>query len=200
MKDHNYIAAFVLAGGASRRMGRDKALLQLDGVPMVVRTARLAGMRGASVTVVGPPEQYASLGLAVVPDRWPGAGPLGGIATALGASSVDWNLILSCDLPYLTWEWLEWLIARAAESTAQAVVPESQRGLEPLAAMYRKNCGLPFSSALERGVRRVSEALDEILFEKVTASEWYAVSSADMLFHNMNEPEDFTEALRRIMK
>ena len=66
MKDHNNVAAFVLAGGASRRMGRDKALLELDGVPMVVRMARLAEPHVASVTVVGPPERYASLGLGVV--------------------------------------------------------------------------------------------------------------------------------------
>ena len=66
--------------------------------------------------------------------------------------------------------------------------------------MYRKNCALAFSTALERGVRRVSEALGEIFFEKVTASEWHAVSSTDMLFHNMNTPEDFAEAQRRIMK
>jgi molybdenum cofactor guanylyltransferase len=200
VKNHNNVAAFLLAGGASRRMGRDKALLELNGVPMVVRMARLAEPHVASVTVVGPPERYASLGLGVVPDRWPGVGPLGGIATALTGSSVDWNLILSCDLPYLTSEWLEWLIARAIESKAQAVVPESQRGREPLAAMYRRNCALPFSSAVERGVRRVSEALGEIFFERVTASDWYAVSSTDMLFHNMNAPGDFTEALHRIMK
>jgi molybdenum cofactor guanylyltransferase len=73
------IAAFVLAGGASRRMGRDKALLKLDGVPMIVRMARLAGPHVASVTVIGPPKRYASLGLCVVPDRWPGVGPLGGL-------------------------------------------------------------------------------------------------------------------------
>lgn len=200
MKHYDNIAAFVLAGGASRRMGRDKALLELDGVPMIVRMARLAGSRVASVTVIGPPERYASLGLGVVPDRWHGVGPLGGIATALSESLVDWNLILGCDLPYLTSEWIVWLIARALESPAQAVVPESQQGLEPLAAMYRKNCELAFSSAVKRGVRRVSEALAEIFFEKVTASEWHALGSTDMLFHNMNAPEDFAEAQRRIIK
>jgi molybdopterin-guanine dinucleotide biosynthesis protein A len=59
---------------------------------------------------------------------------------------------------------------------------------------------LEFSTALERGVRRVSEALDEMFFEKVTASEWHALGSTDILFHNMNTPEDFSEAQRRIVK
>jgi len=194
------IAAFVLAGGASKRMGRNKALLELDGLPMVIRMARLAEPHVASVTVVGPPEQYASLGLSVVPDRWVGIGPLGGITTALTGSSADWNLILGCDLPLITTKWIEWLIARALESPAQAVVPESRRGLEPLAAIYRKDCGLAFATALKLGVRRVSEALGEISFEKVTASEWQALGSTDMLFHNVNEPEEFTEAQHRIIK
>ena len=167
MKRCDDIAAFVLAGGASSRMGRDKALLELDGVPMVVRMARLAEPHVASVTVVGPPERYAHLGLGIVADRWRGTGPLGGIVTALGASSSRWNLILGCDMPYLTTAWIRWLIARTLESPAQAVVSESQRGLEPLATIYCKECAQAFSAALNRGVRRVSEALGEIFFEKV---------------------------------
>jgi molybdopterin-guanine dinucleotide biosynthesis protein A len=198
VKDHNNVTAFVLAGGASRRMGRDKALLELNGVPMVVRMARQAEPHVASVTVVGPPERYAQLGLRVVLDRWPGAGPLGGILTALGASTSHWNLILGCDLPHLTSEWIEWLISRTLESPAQAIVPESRRGLEPLAAIYRKDCGLAFSTALKRGVRRVSEAVGEICFEKVTATEWRKLGLTDMLFHNMNTPGDFAKAQRRI--
>jgi molybdenum cofactor guanylyltransferase len=194
---HN-IAGFVLAGGACRRMGRDKALLEVQGVPMLVRMAKLAEPYVGSVTVVGPPERYASLGLRVVADRWQSKGPLGGIVTALATSSSHWNLILGCDLPYLTAEWLEWLVARTLDSPAQAVVPESQQGLEPLIAMYRKDCAPVFSTALERGVRRVSEALGKISFEKVTAGQWRELGLTDKVFHNINAPEDFAEAQRRI--
>jgi len=186
VKDHNNVAAFILAGGASRRMGRDKALLALNGVPMVVRMARLAEPHVGSVTVVGPPERYASLGLFVL--------------SALSVSSADRNLILGCDLPFLTTEWIAWLIARALESAAQAVVPESGRGLEPLAAIYRKDCGLAFATALKRGVRRVSEAVGEISFEKVTAGQWQELGLTDVLFHNVNTQEDFAEARRRLIE
>ena len=198
MKHYANVVAFVLAGGASTRMGRDKALLELGGVPMVVRIARLADPHVASVALVGPPERYASLGLGVIPDRWPGTGPLGGIATALCASAADWNLILGCDLPYLTTEWIEWLIAQILESSAQAVVSESRRGLEPLVAIYRKDCVPALSAALERGVRRISEALGGIFFDRVTAGQWHNLHFTDMLFQNMNTPEDFAEAQRRI--
>jgi molybdopterin-guanine dinucleotide biosynthesis protein A len=199
-KPSDSVAAFVLAGGASTRMGRDKALLELDGVPMLLRMTRLAEPHVASFAAVGPPERYASLALDVVPDHWPGTGPLGGIATALRVSSSEWNLVLGCDLPYLTEEWINWLIARARESSAQAVVPEWQRGIEPLAAMYRKDCEPAFSAALGRGVRRISQALQDIVLERVTASHWHWIECADNLFQNVNRPEDFAEAQRRIAR
>jgi len=199
-KPYDDVAAFVLAGGASTRMGCDKALLELDGIPMLVRTIRLAEPHVASAVVVGPPERYALLGLEIIPDGWPGTGPLGGIVTALHASSAEWNLILGCDLPHLTKEWIKWLIAWARESSTQAVVPESPRGLEPLAAMYRKDCEPAFRGAVSRGVRRISAALQEIVFEKVTARQWRGIEPADNLFQNANTPGDFAEAQRRITR
>lgn len=192
------VAAFILAGGASQRMGQDKALLELGGAPMVTRMARLAQPYVASVAIVAPPERYAQLGLNILPDRWPSAGPLGGIATALGATSAEWNLILGCDLPYLTPEWVAWLISHALKSPAHALVPESERGLEPLAAMYHQNCAATLTAAVERGVRRVTEGLSEILFERVSMSEWRKLDPMDTLFENMNTPEDYAEARRRM--
>ena len=194
---HN-VAAFVLAGGASERMGQDKAILELGGVPMVMRAARLAQPYVASVAIVAPHERYAQLDLRILPDRWPGAGPLGGISTALGSTSAEWNLILGCDLPYLTPEWVAWLISHALESPAPAVVPESRRGLEPLAAMYHESCGAALTAAVERGVRRVTEGLSEILFERVSMAEWQELDPTGALFENMNTPEDYAEARRRI--
>jgi molybdopterin-guanine dinucleotide biosynthesis protein A len=125
-------------------------------------------------------------------------GPLGGIATVLGATSMDWDLILGCDLPYLTPEWVTWLISRALESPAYTVVSESRRGLEPLAAMYHRSCGPVFSAAMERDVRRVAEGLSEILFERISASEWGELDPMGMLYQNMNTPEDYAETRRRI--
>ena len=192
------VAAFVLAGGASERMGQDKALLELGGVPMVMRASQLAQSYVASIAIVAPRERYAQLDLRILPDRWPGAGPLGGIATALGSTSAEWNLILGCDLPYLTSEWIAWLISHALESPAHAVVPETRRGLEPLAGMYHQSCGRVLTGAVERGVRRVTEGLSEILFERVSAAEWRELDPMGTLFENMNTPEDYAEARRRI--
>jgi len=194
------VGGYVLAGGKSSRMGRDKALLELDGEPMVARAAHIAEPHVSSVAIVAPAGRYAELKLPILPDCWPGAGPLGGIATALSATRSDWNLIVGCDLPYLTSEWLAWFIPCAMNSAAQVVVPESRRGLEPLAALYHRACATALTAALERGVRRVTEALAEILVERVRAAEWQGIDPSGRLFDNMNTPEDYEEARGRIEK
>ena len=198
VKRWDQVAAFVLAGGGSTRMGRDKALLELGGKPMLLRAVHLTEPHVASVAVVAPTGRYAELEMPVLPDRWPGAGPLGGIATALSTTRSDWNVILGCDLPYLTSEWLAWFIPCAMKSPAQAVVPESRGGLEPLAAMYHRACAEALTAAVKRGVRRVTDGLAEILVERVRAAEWQRLDPSGRLFENMNTPEDYEEAQGRI--
>jgi molybdenum cofactor guanylyltransferase len=192
------VAAFVLAGGKSSRMGRDKALLELAGLPMILRAARLLETVAGPPTVVGPPETYVPLGLRAIRDDWPGAGPLGGIATALRASECAWNLIVACDLPYLTREWLEFLIGRARRSHADAVLPMNAPGPEPLCAMYAKNSEAPIWLALDRGVRKVSEGLAHLLVDYLEPLEWKIFDSEGLLFKNMNLPEDYEAASARL--
>jgi molybdopterin-guanine dinucleotide biosynthesis protein A len=199
-RDTAPIAAFILAGGESSRMGMDKGLLGIDGVPLIVRTARLVdgvdGMAGAA-TVVGRPETYQRLGLLAIADHLPGCGPLGGIATALRASDVDWNLIVACDLPYLTRAWLEFLARRARESSADAVVPMNERGVEPLCAMYHSRCEPVIRGALEEGTRKVTEVLARIRVEYLEPTEWKCFDSDGLLFKNVNTPADYEEAKTR---
>jgi len=192
------IAAFILAGGASSRMGRAKALLEIGGVALVVRTVRLVESVAGTATVIGNPETYQSLGLRMIEDDVPGAGPLGGIATALRVSDAPWNLILACDLPYLTRDWLEFLVRRGLASQADAVIPMNTLGAEPLCAVYHK-CGEPLiRTAIERGVRKVTDGLKELRVEAIERAEWKAFDSDGLLFKNMNSPEDYEEAKARL--
>jgi molybdenum cofactor guanylyltransferase len=197
MKDNAQVAGFVLAGGESSRMGHDKALLELGGVPMIVRAARLVEAVAGPPLVVGPAETYQPLGLHAIRDDWPGAGPLGAIATALRASERPWNLIVACDLPYLTEKWLEYLIGRAGASSVDAILPMNDAGAEPLCAMYNKNCEAPVWLALDRGVRKVTDGLAHIRVEYVERSEWKRFDSGGLLFKNMNSPADYEQAKAR---
>ncbi len=202
MERYRHIGAFILAGGVSSRMGRDKGLLEIGGKPLIVRTVRLLEPLVGEVTVVGSPERYASLGLRAIADRnlaGPGGkeavqAPLAGIATALHATNAPWNLILACDLPYLTADWLGWLLARAIASEAQIVVPRSSGGLEPLAAVYRRECAAGILAALQRGVRKVTDAMSEFRMECLSESDWAGHDPEGRVLRNMNAPSDYEEA------
>jgi molybdenum cofactor guanylyltransferase len=192
------IGGFVFAGGESSRMGRDKALLELGGVAMIVRAARLVESVVGPPVVVGSPEIYRRLGLRAIADDWPGAGPLGAIATALRASESPWNLIVACDLPYLRKEWLAFLVDRGRGSNADAVLPVSQAGVEPLCAMYGKGCEEAIWLALDRGVRKVTDGLAHVRVEHIEPSEWKVFDSDGFLFKNMNAAADYEEAKARL--
>jgi len=204
MTDGVSIAGFILAGGESSRMGVDKGLLEIAGVPMIARAARLVeSVVGSPVVVVGTPEKYRGLGLPAIADDWPGCGPLGGIATALRASDAEWNLIVACDLPYLTRTWLEYLLQRARDSEAEAVVPmnltpENKRGAEPLCAVYHKGCEPTLRRALERGVRKVTDGVAELRVEVIEPMEWKGFDSDGHLFKNVNTPADYEQAKRNL--
>jgi molybdopterin-guanine dinucleotide biosynthesis protein A len=200
----HHVAAFILAGGASSRMGRDKALLDFGGVPLILHTARLLEPLVSEVTVVGSPDRYAPLGLHAIADEsnrqaqggrdTPNRGPLAGIAAALAATHSIWNLVVACDLPYLSAEWLDWLLSRALRSRAEAVVPQTKQGMEPLAAVYRRECAAPIAAALARGMRKVSDAIEELCLDLVYPREWSSLDASGLILKNMNEPGDYEEA------
>ncbi len=191
------VAGFILAGGASSRMGRDKALLELGGEPLIVRTARLVESVAGPATVIGDSAAVRALGLRTIGDDWPGAGPLGGIATALRASSAPWSLVVACDLPYLTREWLEYAIARALKSQADVVAAMNTDGAEPLCALYSKSAESGIRRALTLGNKKVKDALERLRLERIEPAEWKAFDSEGLLFKNMNSPADYEEARAR---
>jgi len=192
------VAGFILAGGESSRMGRDKALLELEGVSLIVRAARLVESIAGPPMIVGSPERFGALGWKTIADDFPGAGPLGGIATLLHPTETEWNLVIACDLPHLTREWLEFLVGRALGSNADAVLPMNERGAEPLCAMYSKRCEPAIRTALERGTRKVTDGLAGLRISVIEPAEWKAFDSDGLLFKNMNSPADFEEAKARI--
>jgi molybdopterin-guanine dinucleotide biosynthesis protein A len=194
MPCHDQVEGFILAGGESGRMGRDKSLLELGGVALLQRTARLIEPLVARLVVVGPSGRYSSFSLRVIPDDKAGVGPLGAIATALRHSAGEWNLIVACDLPYLTADWIDFLICRALASQADALLPHTEGGPEPLCAMYRTSAGPAIAAALDGGVRKIMDGLAELMVEQLSLGEWKAFDSAGRLFKNMNSPADYEEA------
>lgn len=197
MESREPVGVFILAGGRSSRMGREKGLLPFAGKPLVVHLARLAEFAGDAPTIVGSPGTYGGLGFrAIADDRHViGAdGPLVGICTALRMAARDWNLIVGCDLPFLTREWLEFLIARALDSPADVAIPLNEGGYEPLCAMYRRRCYETIAAALRRGVRKITDGLTGLTVAAIAPAEWKAFDPQGRLFKNVNTPADYEEA------
>jgi molybdenum cofactor guanylyltransferase len=205
LNPNSKLHAYVLAGGASSRFGRDKALVCFGATPLLLQIVQLAQTCASDVTVVASNQKYRDLAanLKIIEDQWPGEGPLGGIITALQHTaatdrSVEWNLILSCDMPFLTAEWLQFLVTHARESNKeiQVILPHSAHGPEPLCACYRTSAAEALKNAFDRGVRKVTQALKEVRTEVLDESVWKRFDSAGHLFWNMNTRADFEEAQR----
>jgi molybdopterin-guanine dinucleotide biosynthesis protein A len=197
------LAGYVMAGGGSTRFGQDKARVLFAGQPMLSRMVELVSGVTGSAVVVAPLTRYRDLSLAVIEDRWPGEGPLGGIVTALQhtqklAGACAWNLIVSCDMPFLTHDWLAHLAERATASEADVVVPRSAHGLEPLCACWRTASAAILEAAFARGVRRVTEAISLLPTEVLDESDWTRFDSSGRLFWNMNTAQDYAEAQRML--
>lgn len=195
------VAGYVLAGGASSRFGSDKALVRFGTRSLLLRITDLLKSCTSPVVLVGPAGKYDDCNVPTVDDRWPGEGPLGGIITALQYTSntrphAEWNLILSCDMPFLTRAWLEFMVARTCTAKAEVILPYSEHGPEPLCACYRTNIAASLEGVFKSGVRKLTAALQHLSTEVLDESVWKRFDSAGKLFWNMNTAADFAEAQR----
>lgn len=175
---------YVLVGGRSTRFGSSKALHELDGLPMALHVAEVLGSRLSVVTLVGDPDLYAELGMPVIADHTPGAGPLGGIVTALTHTRRRWCIVAACDMPLANATVVDQLLSAARADGVDAIVPQTPDGrLQPLFAAYAKSGLGTLESALLQGKRKVSDALDSLSWAKL------AVDDARS-FTNINYPSD----------
>lgn len=199
--------AVVLAGGQSTRMGRDKALLELDGRPLIrIALERLRGL-GFDPRICGSRPDLQRFA-PVIPDHVSGCGPLGGIEAALAASESDLNLFVPVDAPLLPGEFLRWLVARAETSGAVAIIPVLGGRPEPLCAVYSRRLQEGLRRALNAGQCKVmtgiehaaaglGEPLDAFAMETVMAALppglWPPEPPLREWFRNVNTPGEFAD-------
>lgn len=179
------LTGFVLVGGRSSRMGRDKALLPFGSVPMAAHVAGVVKQVVTSVFLVGPPAVYGCLGFDVLPDRYPDFGPVGAIAAALAATTSEWNLIVGCDLPRITTAVLRQVHEAALDSGASCAYAAAPDGHEqPLCGVYHVSTLNAFESAVARGEHRLMQVASQlhpyVLHLKDAGPLW-----------NVNTPEDW---------
>ena len=190
------VSAAILAGGRATRFGGvDKASLAVGRARIIDRQlAVLAAVTDDVRIVANDAGRYAGLGVRVIPDAVAGAGPLGGIYTALLDATRDRVLVIACDLPFVTAALLERLLTESgAGEEVDAVVPRSARGLEPLCALYSRRCAAVARERIERGALQVAGLLEAVR-TRVLGPETLAPYDEGALFENVNTPHDHERA------
>ena len=192
-------AIIILAGGQSRRMGQDKALLRLTpgGPTLIERVIAAARPLGPILLVTNTPDRYAWLGLPLVADPQPGQGPLGGLAGGLAASPAPYNLVLACDLPDLQPTVLDLLAA--APRLYDVLVPrwtttEGTLQIEPLHAVYSRACLPVIQAALALGQRAVHSFYPQVRVQYLAESALRQMDPTCRSFRNLNTPADLLAA------
>jgi molybdopterin-guanine dinucleotide biosynthesis protein A len=189
------IEGFILAGGASSRMGVDKAHLRLGGQTLVGRAAEALRAVCGRVSVVSSKPDAHQFGLPVVRDLFEGRGALGGLHAALAHASAGWVAVLSCDLPFVSGALFERLKAlRPPDSDAVAPLQPDGRP-QPLCALYSRAASLPLADELIRAHElRPRVLLSRLRTRWISHEELDDLGGSQHFFRNLNTPEDFAEA------
>jgi molybdopterin-guanine dinucleotide biosynthesis protein A len=195
---------WVLAGGRSLRMGRDKARVELRGRPLLQHMLDKLRALGLQARVAGLREPVGEVAGELLPDSHPGCGPLSGIETALGKSRAEMVLLVGVDLPLLETEFLAWMLRRAETTGAVATIPRLLGEPQPLCAVYRRELLRGVTDALDAGDYKVMVAverargdgeIDWFDTERVAATgAWRSRRTTHWQFMNCNTPEDLAMA------
>lgn len=182
-------AGFLLCGGRSSRMGRDKSLLLLDGEPLVSRGLRTLREVCIEVAIAGAVEDLSRFGK-VIPDDVTDCGPLGGIVSAMEQSSLEWNLFLPVDSPFVPVIALKRLLLEAVGSSWVCVMARVAGISQPLCAVYSRKALPVLCEELAAGRWKVTRAIGAAGPCKVVDFE------EESWFRNLNTPEEFAAAER----
>jgi molybdenum cofactor guanylyltransferase len=187
------VCAVILAGGKSRRMGSNKALLDIGGKPMIqLLIDRIRPVTDRILISSNDCLSYRFLDFPVIPDHFAGHGPLAGFHSAMIQNVCSLYIMLACDLPNLKTPLLRKLVSMA--EGYDAAIPRTRDGLaHPLCAVYRRTCLPSVEHALERGANKVIEIfLDDSLAIRWVDPDEGKFKDTDLA--NINTPED----LRRL--
>ncbi len=194
--------SIVLAGGKSARLGKDKTVELIGGASLLQRVlSRLATFSTEIILVMAqgqakpphalPPETR------VIEDVFPGAGSLGGIYAGLTASSSFYNLLVACDMPFLNVSLLQYLLELSP--SGDAVIPRVGGYLEPLHAVYSKNCLTPIRHLLEQGNHKIINFFPQLKVRYVEEEEVNRFDPEHLSFLNINTQQDLDKARRLVL-
>jgi molybdopterin-guanine dinucleotide biosynthesis protein A len=186
----------IQAGGESKRMGSDKALLPFIGQPLILRVlSRLARIADEVIITTNQPENYRFLGLTPIQDILPGLGALGGLYTALNAASHPYVAVVACDMPFASPELFLYELMTLRETGVDVCIPRTIDGTEPFHAIYRAEACLPYVRlAIADGKRRADAWFEKVNIHYLSAEEMRPYNPEQLAFININTHDDLQAA------
>jgi molybdopterin-guanine dinucleotide biosynthesis protein A len=187
------ITGVILAGGKSRRMGRDKAFLPFGLGVLIERVIEvLQQATDELLLITNTPDQYRRFGLPMASDVIPDAGSLGGIYTGLVYSHTPYSLCLACDMPFVKPEFLHFLSETAAD--ADVVIPKNAEDFQPLCALYSQACRDPIRQKIAAGQLKITGFFDQVRVRVIEGDMLARYDPHDVMFFNANTPEEYAHA------
>ncbi len=185
----------IIAGGQSRRMGRDKAFVQLGGKALIEHVIERSAELGQEETllIANRPEEYRHLGLPMFGDILPGAGALGGIYTALARARGEAALVLACDMPFVNPDLLRFMVSRLDKET-DIVVPRVAGYPQGMHALYRKTCLPAIKGQLSAKRLKIIRFYDQMRVSYLDEADCAPYDPAGLSFTNLNTPAELERA------
>jgi molybdopterin-guanine dinucleotide biosynthesis protein A len=184
------VAAFILAGGKSTRMGTDKAFVEYERRTLLATALEVARSVTPDVRIVGNRQKFSPYA-SVVQDIFCDCGPLAGIHAALRASVSELHLMLAVDMPFISRDFLNYLIGQARNMPhVSAVVPRSDGRLQPLCSIYRAAFADAAESALHAGQYKIGRLFEHVPTRVIEQEQFEAVGFSSALFRNFNTPAE----------
>ncbi len=192
--------AAILAGGESRRMGREKAWLELGGRPLIEIQVTLLKQLFERVRIIATDldGRWKTFGIPIQPDLKPGNGPLGGIHAALSTAQSERVFVTACDFPFLHARFIKGLAEHI--ECHDAVMPRVEQGPVPVCAFYSPKCLQPIEISIERGKLKATEFLTQVDVFFVSGKDLVELDPEGLALSNLNEPEDYERARRLVAK
>ena len=193
------LTVVIQAGGASSRMGEDKALKPFLGRPLIQRVIeRLSPLADEVIVTTNRPVDYAFLNLRLVADLKQGRGALGGLYTAIASASDPFVAVVACDMPFASPVFFESARRLIVQEGADVVVAKTEEGYEPFHALYRRETCLPaIEAAIAADQWKVISWFSQVKVRVLTPDEMKGFDPSGLCFWNLNTPEEFSEAESR---
>jgi len=183
------LTGIILSGGKSARMGENKAFIKVEGTPIIHRIHSLfERLFNEIIIVTEQKDLFSNLNARIYSDLIPNRGVLGGLYTGIFFSSFPFSFCVACDMPFLKESIIKYLIKNI--DNYDVIVPKTEDGLQPLHALYSKNCLEPIKKIMEQGKYKVLDFYPMVKVKIIDEHEFFSFDPMKESFVNVNTPEE----------